>query len=727
MSTWLTARDLSGLPGFEMSERATLDKLKRLGVPHRARNGRGGGREFDCSALPEDTQKALLINQVALAAPVIAAHAEAPTPAPAPAPVPAVVTERKPPSQAAKAVADARAVLVRQVLELAQTHGASRARHLLAKELAANRASPELLSLAKIANQRARKHSPISDSTLKTWAGTFKADGWWGLLPAESKANAVNELGDDVAAVLGLYLSRDPMYRNLTAAAKEVTRSSGNGLEGWKPLYHRAQRALPKVDKVQLIKSRHSGAERAAKLPFKRRDTSVIKPLDVWLIDGHSFKAKVRHPDHGAPFAPEVTVCKDAATRMITGWSVALSENVIAVGDALRHAVGNCGVPAIIYSDNGPGETAKQMDCPVAGIVARLGAEHRTGIPGHPQGHGLIERGWQTHMINCARQFPSYQGKDVDSLTFRKVAGALAKEQRAIKRATETGDVIQLSNKAPSWRQFIDAIERAVQEYNHQHRHRSLPRNAQGKHMTPAEAWAAMVDPQDQHIPSPQELRMLFMPATLRKAIRGEVQFLNQVYFAHELMAVDGEQVRVQYDIHDPNYVLVFTTDGEFVCEAKWNANRMDYFPKPVVEMAREKRVRGIVKRREAQIDTAMRELQGQPLQAGNPPVFLSAPTAPVVLVPTVSTAVPLSSLADKRSSDVVGEVAQAASGRPFFDTQSERYEWLMQHRARWEDSDATWVAGYVKGDDYAELCEYFASRGIDWKDEGESGFKSAR
>jgi putative transposase len=725
MSTWLTARDLSGLPGFEMSERATLDKLKRLGVPHRARSGRGGGREFDCSALPEDTQKALLIHQVASATPVIAAHAEAPSSDPAP--VPAVITERKPPSQAAKAVADARAVLVRQVQELAQTHGASRARQLLAQELAANRASPELLSLAKTANQRARKHSPISESTLKTWAGTFKTDGWWGLLPAESKANAVNELGDDVAAVLGLYLSRDPMYRNLTAAAKEVTRNAGNGLEGWKPLYHRAQRALPKVDKVQLIKSRHSGAERAAKLPFKRRDTSVIRPLDVWLIDGHSFKAKVRHPDHGAPFAPEVTVCKDAATRMITGWSVALSENVIAVGDALRHAVGKCGVPAIIYSDNGPGETAKQMDCPVAGIVARLGAEHRTGIPGHPQGHGLIERGWQTHMINCARQFPSYQGRDVDSLSFRKVAGALAKEQRAIKRATETGEVIQLSNKAPSWQQFIDAIERAVQEYNHQHRHRSLPKNAQGKHMTPAEAWAAMVDPQDQHIPSPQELRMLFMPATLRKAIRGEVQFLNQVYFSHELMAVDGEQVRVHYDIHDPNYVLVFTTDGEFVCEAKWNANRMDYFPKPVVEMAREKRVRGIVKRREAQIDTAMRELQGQPLQAGNPPVFLSAPTAPVVLVPTVSTAVPLSSLADKRSSDVVGEVAQAASGRPFFDTQSERYEWLMQHRARWDDSDATWVAGYVKGDDYAELCEYFASRGIDWKDEGEAGFKSAR
>jgi transposase InsO family protein len=37
-------------------------------------------------------------------------------------------------------------------------------------------------------------------------------------------------------------------------------------------------------------------------------------------------------------------VVLDAATRLIVGWSVNLSENVIAVGDALRHAVGQYGI-----------------------------------------------------------------------------------------------------------------------------------------------------------------------------------------------------------------------------------------------------------------------------------------------------------------------------------------------------------------------------------------------
>lgn len=730
MSTWLTARELSGLPGFEMSERSTLDKLKRLGLAYRARAGRGGGREYDCTGLPAETRQALMIDKIATAGAVASGEAQAvtefkappPVPLTAPLPVAPVAPQRRPPSQADRTVADARMVLVHQLLDLSATVGITRASQLLALQLASGQASSELASAARTANQRAR-NAAVSERTLYRWAATHSKDGWWGLLPAAADAPAAAEVDEDVAAVLGLYHSRDAQWRNLSRAAIHVTKQLGRDYDTWKTLYGRARRALPKVNKVDLIKARHSGAERAAKLPFKRRDTSVLKPLDVWLIDGHTFKAKVRHPDHGAPFAPEVTMVFDGAAHFIAGWSVALSENVIAVGDALRHAVGNCGIPALIYSDNGPGETAKQMDCPVAGIIARLGAEHRTGIPGHPQGHGLIERSWQTHMINCARQFASYQGKDVDSGTFRKVAADLAKEQRAIKRADETGEVLQLSTKAPSWPQFIDAIERTVLEYNTQHRHRSLPKHTSGpnagKHMTPAEAWEAMLDTELQHKLGQQELKMLFMPAMLRVARRGEVTFLNQVYFAHDLMAVDGEQVRVHYDIHDPHYVLVFTTDGEFVCEAKWNANRMDYFPKPVIDMAREKRVKGIVKRRQAQIDTALSELQGT-LQPANR-FALPVPGAPVALVPRVD-AGPLT-LTSATHADAP---EQSSAGRPFFDTQSDRYEWLMQHRALWDANDADWVAGYVAGDDYAELSSYFESRGIAWKND-ELGFKSAR
>lgn len=720
-ASWLTARELAGLPGMPSTEFRTRAKLQKLGVSSRARAGRGGGQEFDCTQLPEETRVALMITRVQRAAPAIAAHAELPAPAVTQLPV-QVAAQRKPPSAADKAVADARVVLVNQLLELQAIHGVKKASKLLELQLAAGQCSPELAQIARTANQRARDNS-VSARTLQRWLSAHREHGWWGLLPAQVE-QALVEIDQDVATVLGLYHSRDPQFRNLSDAAVRVTKQLGRPKETWKALYARARRALPHVNKVDLIKSRHSGSDAKALLPHKRRDTSTLKPLDVWLIDGHTFKAKVRHPDHGAPFAPELTAVIDAATRKICGWSVALSENVIAVGDALRHAVGNDGIPAIIYSDNGAGETAKQLDCPVTGIIARLGAEHRTGIPGNPQARGLIERSWSTWAIKCARQFGSYQGKDVDAGTLRKVRAEFEKEQRALKRAETTGEVIQLSTKAPSWKQFVDAIERAVHEYNTTHRHRSLPKHASGphagKHMTPAEAWDAMLDREHQFKLSQLELQMLFMPAVLRTPKRGEVQFFNQVYYSPELMAVDGEQVRVHYDIHDPSWVMVCTTDGEYVCQAKWNANKTEFFAKPVVQMAREKRADTRMKLLEQKMDLVARELRTT-RDASNV-ISLPEPSAPVVLVPTVesfdsSSSLPVASQA---------QPAQAAAGRPFFDSASDRYEWLMHHRDEWDADDGGWIAEYVAGDDYLQLAEYYASRGLEWKGE-ESGFKSAR
>jgi putative transposase len=712
------------MPG---TERRARERLTRLGVPARPRAGRGGGQEYDAAALPAETKRALMIDQVARATLTIAAHAEAPQTEPralvntqdrAPA------TTRRPPSQADKAVADARQGLVNQVLQLEPMHGVKKAVALLALQLASGQCSPDLATMARTANQRARDAS-VSDRTLQRWLSTYRAQGWWGLLPAEADGTAVGlVVGEDVARVLALYHSKEGRFRNLSQAAQDVTKGLGRPKDTWKQLYARARRVLPKLDKVALIKARHSGSERAALLPHKRRDTSVLKPLDVWVIDGHTFKAKVRHPDHGAPFAPELTAVIDGASRKICGWSVALSENVIAVGDALRHAVGNEGVPAIIYSDNGAGETAKQLDCPITGVIARLGSEHRTGLPGNPQARGLIERSWATWAIPCAAQFATFQGKKVDAGSLRKVSAELASEQRALRRAEATGEVIQLSNKAPSWQQFIDAVDKAVREYNTEHRHRSLPKHTNGpnvgKHMTPSEAWDAMLDREQQFKLSELELRMLFMPAVLRTAKRGEVQFFNQVYFSNELMAVDGQQVRVHYDIHNPNFVLIFDLQGEYVCQADWNANRKAFFAQPVIQMAREKRVDARMKRLQGQMDLAQRELGGV---HGAQVFSLPEPSAPVVLRPTVEGTFSSSYLPELPTQ---AQPVQAAAGRPFFDNASDRYEWLLRNRGSWDDADAQWLAEYVQGDDYASLAEYFASRGLQWV-EGEAGFKSAR
>lgn len=720
---WLTARELAGLPGMPGTEFRTRDKLQKLGVPSRLREGRvgGGGREYCAAHLPAETRAALLLPA--------AVPAKVPSPLP-----PAPVATARPPSKAAAACADARVVLLQAMEHLAHLTGSlAGAADALAGQISAGTADAAVLHAAQAANARARKQhqgagTSIGARTLWRWHGQHKLGGWEALLPADTKPQPVQAVEPDVAAVLRRYASTHGAARILSEVAQQVNAELGNPLHQWRRLYDRARRALGKVDKVALVKARHSGAEQEARLAFTRRGTEGLAPLDAAILDGHSWKGKVRHPDHGAPFVPEVSVVLDVKTRLILGWSASLSESTMAVGDAVRHGVSQWGKPAIIYSDNGPGESAKYFDCELTGLYARLGITHKLGRPRSPQGHGAIERSWRTHMIRAARQFDTYHGTGADQNTLRDTHLALAREQRAVKRAQADGRVVRLTNKVPTWQQFLDAVAAEVERYNTTHRHRSLPKHTEGplagQHWTPMEAMRAWLRPEDQVRIDGPTLRAAFMPAMPRTAQRGEVRLLNNLYFSPVLQQFEGEKVICHFDIHDPQTIWVYSVGGDFICEAGWNANKRDFFPKAVVQMAREKRVADAVKRREAQIATAQRELQPT-LPTPEPGTYIGD----LMPAATAGAMAFVERVADTEPEPQAQLQADAGSApaRPFFDSPAERYEWLMQHPQRRTPDDEPWLQAWVQTDDYAALQHYFAGRGIAWPDADDpTAFKTA-
>jgi putative transposase len=341
-------------------------------------------------------------------------------------------------------------------------------------------------------------------------------------------------------------------------------------------------------------KGRATGAAWKALRPCIRRDWSGLRSNEVWVGDGHTFKAKVQHPDHGRPFAPEVTLIIDAPSRYVVGWTVSLSENCIAVAEALGHAMSRHGKPLIYYSDNGAGQTGKMLDAPVTGILARTGVWHETGIPGNPQGRGIIERIWKTITIPLARTFPTCQTATMDRETLNKVA-------REIQSALKKG---QVPNYVPTWKQFIDALDAAIEDYNANHQHRELGRR------TPASVYAEKLDPLTAIPLTPDEVRDLFRPEVVRTPARGEVQLFNNRYYLADLADLNpGTQVRVAYDIHDAQTVWIKDMEGRPIGEAKWNGNLKDAFPKPVIEYLKEERVAGMVGRAQDKIDTARAEL----------------------------------------------------------------------------------------------------------------------
>lgn len=404
-------------------------------------------------------------------------------------------------------------------------------------------------------------------------------------------------------------------------------------------VFVRLENELPVTLKYR---GRMTGAEWRALKPYVDRDVSMFKSNDIWVGDGHTFKARVQSPIHGQAFRPEVTVIIDWVSRMIVGWSVALSESTIAVSDAFRHAqLTTRAKPLIYYSDNGSGQTGKSIDCPIHGTLARQGIAHETGIPGNPQGRGIIERLWQTTTIPLAETYPTVLTKSADRDSVRIVGQILAKAERR-------GETSRL---LPSWNQFMGDLDDAIQAYNNEHKHRELGG------LTPAQAYAAKLDPDSIAFgPADTEIHELWMPEVKRTPSRCVFSLFNNKYFRRALQdeLAEGEEVRVRFDIHNADKVWLFRMDGTPIGEAIWDGNKQAAFPVPFVEAKRRERAAGIKARAQREINRADAELT-QTLTAPefDIPLEIPKPAEPAVDVDALLFAEPHVSADEPKQIDV--------------------------------------------------------------------------
>ena len=472
--------------------------------------------------------------------------------------------------------------------------------------------SPDMMRAIETCNDK-QKRCIVSVSTVEKWKKLKKRTGSC----APKKTRIPTQFQAIPWLPLFLICYRKPQKPSLRDAHAELGKVwQEAGLNGPAPSYDAVWRAVQKVPRVVLETGRSSGSELAALKAFVRRDWSGASN-EVWVGDGHTFKAKVRHPEHGQPFAPEVTVIIDAASRFIVGWAFSLSENQLAVSEALGKGMMKHGKPLIYYSDNGAGQTAKIIDDPVGGMLARLGVHHETGIPGNPQGRGLIEGLWDITTIWAAKQMPTFQGTGMDD-------GAIRKNTQAINSAKTKGLVPTF---VPSWQAFMDACVARFEWYNTQHKHTSLG----GK--TPAEVYHANFDASWACPLTYDEQLNLFRPSVERTPARGEIKWLNNIYFNPQLVELPANtKVRMSYDLDNAERVWVSDLKGRFICEAEFEANKRDGFAKSLKDALKDQRIDGKVKRAQDKIDQANAEkgltIEGEVLH--RVPVIPAEPVEPL-------------------------------------------------------------------------------------------------
>lgn len=601
MKLWFSAKELAGIAGLSIHPSNINRLAKRENWVSQPKKGvKGGGLEYAFSSLPAEVQIELQKQFAVVEKPKL--------------PVVKKQIDLENITTKQREIADARMALVAYVQNLEQVKSRDAAIKFICSAAKNNQLPDELMALVERANCKNGKNCGrvLSHRTLYGWILDYNKaktpeERLKALVPSQRKADRVEDI-----SWLPDYLA---VYRNTNGVS--VAEAYAEFAHNWSlefadqplrlamlPSIDRVRRALSKLPRHIKEIGRKTGAEMRALQTYVKRDWSCLLANDVWVGDGHSMKMKVQHPDHGRPFIPELTMVMDAPSRFIVGWSVSLSENALAVADAIRHGVENHGIPAIYYSDNGGGEKNWTLDGEITGILPRLGINHQTGIPGNPQGRGIIERVNQTIALRIARQFDTYHGTGADPETVRKTSTAIISLDKTIRKgATElTAKQRWAQGKLPTWKQFIDAVQAGIDWYNNQHVHKEIG-------MTPANKRRELLANTEIISISSVEARDLFRPTLLRTAQRGWITLFNNVYFNQKLLDVDGQQVQVSIDIHNPNSVIIRLKDGTYVCEAILDGNKRDAFPMSFVEKARKERHQRRAKLKQEQLDEINAEL----------------------------------------------------------------------------------------------------------------------
>ncbi|SDR15990.1 Mu transposase C-terminal domain-containing protein [Pseudovibrio sp. Tun.PSC04-5.I4] len=715
--------DLVGIPNTKRNINALASREDWQSTTlARKRSGRGGGWEYHIDLLPEPARKALgaRFNIERLNAVVNVVQTNAP------AKTKVALADA---DGAQRRAAEARKQIL-QMLEQLVMRGmaydkavcdlAVKVKVLLSQEVL----TPDENQLLELVRTAKDKGTGISRRAIYNWRKAFKECGFAGLIPGKRKQDALNASRYEWAPGF-LKFYADPRKPTVALALDQYRASLIEPTHA--PSYDQVKRYLTKLKKADPIaayKGREGVLALKARKVYVSRSTEGLEPTDIYTGDGKTFDAFVAHPFSGNPMRPEITSILDVATRKCVGYSIGLNEKAYDVSEALRNASMSNGVAAIFYVDNGKGYKNQLLDEAAVGMLARLGTHKEHSIAYNSQARGVIERFNGSVYTRLAKTLPSYTGTDLDREAALKLHKTIKKDLK------EKGG----SDLLISWNGFLKIFDSALQYYN-ERPHSGLaemrdPITGRKRRMSPNECWAQFEANDFQAVRLCQEdADDLSRPAVRRKVTRGLVTIETNRYFALELERYDHREVMVCYDMLDAHQVWVreldyvegVETPGALICTAKFEGNSQAYFPKPVIDTAREKKAKTATKRLENRLRRVEQEQRPGYLMehSGEQPmeVFASAPgfeastdadLVSVVMEPPARTE-NVVHLADPIEAPKPQPITR--SGRPVFKSKEELAVWVLDNPEKMTDLDKKILSDCMTNRTYLDL---FEALGID-------------
>lgn len=371
----------------------------------------------------------------------------------------------------------------------------------------------------------------ISLRTAQRWVSRYRRFGLVALARQErsddGQRRAVSSRLQRV--IEGLALEKPPLpisaiYRQI----KNLATCLGETAPSY-PVVHRIARNLPQ----SLLMLAHEGSKAYSEKfdLVHRREASG--PNSIWQVDHCLLDIPILRED-GSTLKPWLTIVIDDYSRAVAGYYIAFDPpSTLRTALALRQGIWRkddprwpvCGIPEVLYTDNGSDFTSQHMEQVAIDLKIRL----VFSIPGKPRGRGRIERFFRT----------------VNQMFLSSVDGYLARSRKKL--------ALTLPMLDEQFRAFL------LDEY---HR-RPGPENE----ACPIERWEAggflprMPESLDQ-------LDLLLIQAVRSRKVRPDgIHFEGLRFLSSTLAAYVGEEVTLRYDPRDMGEIRVFYKD-EFLCRA---------------------------------------------------------------------------------------------------------------------------------------------------------------
>ncbi len=442
---YFSAKELAGLTGMPGTSRMVQLRAQKENWPSQKRQGRGGGREYLVTCLPEATRIALALEgsrfnvqglkknkQPNPKSKIITLYNKDNIARDVPTKEvqginlqPETIKSLQPQITApewAQKIALARVDLVRQFI--AYREGA-RLQHR-----SATAAASEFLTAYNrqliCANLFGDLASIKSLSTLYSWEKTFREASYdfQALVPAwgSCRRGACAITDDEQHYLLTQCLHQNQikvgtainMTKNILAYRNIPSPSHPSTMRRFVEQFRRIH------NDIWVLAREGEKALRDKVAPYLERDDSVLTVGDVLVGDGHRCNFQVINPFTGKPCRPALIGFFDWASRVMCGWAIMLEENVQAIAAALRMAILSLGkTPKYLYLDNGKAFKSKVFthdinleECGVYGMFARLGILTSFAWPYNARSKP-IERFFGTLSNTFERLLPSFSGASI--------------------------------------------------------------------------------------------------------------------------------------------------------------------------------------------------------------------------------------------------------------------------------------------------------------------------